>query len=252
MAKRESPPPFEIMRGGPAPGTPGTPGKSGNSEKAVGLPRKPRDADGPASYGWFNWGLDLRQPVVLRLPIAVLVAVLVLLILTVLGAYWVGQRVGDAAARGELADMQRTLPTGGRGQTGGLVPAGGSGASGASGDLSTGGASGTGAGTGQLPDNLADPRVIGMNYFILARYPREEALRLVAFLRQNGVASMALPTDNARLYLVVDRQGFTPEQVRGEAYEQRMQELKRLGRLWKSAHNGPSDLSDLYGRKHTG
>jgi len=225
------------MRGGSAPG--GSSGSGGARQQGGSAERS------DAWPSWLDWASGLRRPVAVRVPMGLLIAVGVLLVLLLVAAYWVGAELGDAAARSELADQQRVLPAnGGRGQTTGLISAGGS-------DGVSGGGDASGN-SGSQADRLADPRVIGMNYLILARYPREEALRLVSFLRQHGVASMVLPTDNAGLYLVTDRQGFTPEQVRSEVYEQRKAELKRLGRLWKSAHDGPTDLSDLYGQKYRG
>jgi len=232
MSKRESPPPFEIMRVG--------------SKPAASGPTSGRDE--PSGWpGWLDWASGLRRPVVMRLPMGLMIVVLVGLLLVVMLAYWVGQQMGQAAARAELNEAQRVLPTsGGRGGTGGLISVDGQPIGGGN-SATNGGTNGADPGSSSM-----DPRVIGMNYLILARYPREEALRLVGFLREHGVASMVVPTDNAGLYLVVDRQGFTPEQVRNEAYEQRKQELKRLGRLWKSARDGPTDLSDLYGQKYRG
>lgn len=97
-----------------------------------------------------------------------------------------------------------------------------------------------------------DPRTPGLNYFVLAHYPRDEAVRLVEFLRGGGVEAAAIKWHNEGLFQVVALRGFSREELNGEGRKDFERRLRQLGQQWKSASRGANDLGDLYPAKYVG
>lgn len=200
---------------------------------------------------------DAGVPVVVRVPrgFAVLICVGVLGLIVL--SYWVGYSRGRSAAEAELAEevaeLERAVGRAPRLAGGRLdlaVP-----------DLATRGAgdeafSGRSGGIGRAGDAGGSGASVlrpGLNYLVLARYPRKEAERLSAFLSSRGVETAVVPTDNGEFFHVVGLRGFTTEEYRsGEqaAYERMM---KQLGRDWKAFNAGRGhNLSDMYWKLYTG
>ncbi len=100
------------------------------------------------------------------------------------------------------------------------------------------------------PTAGGDPRVSGLNYYIVARYDAPTAERAAEFLTRHGLAAGAFPDNNPRLYLVVVLRGFPGGELDSAEARQVRQEIARLGRLWKGEERGPSDFSDAYPAKH--
>lgn len=98
------------------------------------------------------------------------------------------------------------------------------------------------ASTGRLVD--------GMNYYILARLSPDEAHRAATFLRANGLDVGVFRTDNPRFREVIAMRGFAagsgPDGVFGEESNRLKSEIRRVGRLYKSQQNGPTDFNDVY------
>jgi hypothetical protein len=94
-----------------------------------------------------------------------------------------------------------------------------------------------------------DPRIPGNNYLVLAEYTSLEAARLQQFLAAQQVETILVPRNNG-LFHVVDLRGFAPGAVGGAEYQQYVNRLKQLGRVWKQSHRGPADLSDLWPQKY--
>jgi hypothetical protein len=185
------------------------------------------------------------EPWILRLPrgVAVLVG-LAILVLIVLG-YWVGYSRGLAARPVDELNMvgpdrshripQITTSTGGisAGQTSPPAPA-----------------------TPDLPAVRSDPRVAGLNYLILARYPETDAQKLAEFLATLGVETVLDPVDNGRsVHVVAVDRGFTSLEVRSnsdtlQSYERQM---RAHGRAWKRHNNNRGDaLETMYLGKYEG
>lgn len=262
--------PFEVMRGGDA-------------RKAIGeSPSPTRSVSGGAGRGEAGERGSMldrwRSPVVLRLPRGTIVALLVLAVGLIGLAYWVGQSMGYSSAvarlRQSAGDRPWSYPAGattpGGAATGGAASAPGGEASQTPGSdaptaaRATGGLSAVAAQTTggvNQPDGpvdasatalSSDTRQSGLNYLVLATYPPEEAQRLRRFLAAHGVAAAAVSVNNGRFFLVVDLVGFTAEDLRTPAYEQRRMLIRRLGELWRKQERGPSDLSDMWPQKYRG
>ena len=99
-----------------------------------------------------------------------------------------------------------------------------------------------------------DPRELGMNYFVLAHYPRAEAERLVRFLGAQGVAAAAYRPENKQFFQVVALKGFSRSEVSGPGPTAFRQRLHRLGRMWVAKHKGAEDFSQsgIYLAKYKG
>lgn len=236
MSPRDNIPPYEIMRrrageDAPAPVRAPVPG----SGAAGGLWQRLRD-----------WWPAADEPLNLRIPRGVAVAVLIgglgLLIL----AYWVGHSRGTAKAR--AAHEQRvedhrgiygsrpapSLPydpdsSKNAGQTGASA-------------VDNGGIS-----SAAPPRIGGDPRKPGDNYVVLLTTTPDEADRLIRFLKPYGVEAIAVSSNNKRFDSVVALRGFPGSEKGSDAWNEYLETLKRIGREWKRFNgNKGSDLSDMY------
>ena len=100
--------------------------------------------------------------------------------------------------------------------------------------------------------NVPSKRTKGLNYLMMTTFPpkapdnggehQKEAERLIRYLRQQAVAATIEITDNG-LLRVVDLKGFRDDQMAGEKYNAHKNKLNRLGRIWKSEHNGAREFS---------
>ncbi|MHC4976932.1 MAG: hypothetical protein ACYTF7_10065 [Planctomycetota bacterium] len=107
-----------------------------------------------------------------------------------------------------------------------------------------GGASLTEAIVAIAPDT--DPRVPGMNYYIIARDLPDEAVRAATYLRQNGIQASALPTGRPDRKLVVAMEAFASGQTSSQVARDLKASIQEAGRLWKRDHRGTTDFSDCY------
>lgn len=95
-------------------------------------------------------------------------------------------------------------------------------------------------------EGSGDPRVEGLNYFHVARVFEEEANQIASFLNANGVAAAVVPSNNARLRIVVASQGYPRGEIYGAEANALKAEIRRLGRLYKAQENGSTDFSGMY------
>jgi type II secretory pathway pseudopilin PulG len=235
--RRDSMAPYEIM---------GTRGGNGSPAPASDEPIEPRR----------HWTQSVRDlwdagvPVVVRVPrgFAVLICVGVLALMVL--AYWVGFTRGQAALRHAHAEQIAALD-----RAAGRIPGAGRLVEVPTPDL-TAGPQGDGGRAVEAQDRasaVGDPRQPGLNYLILARYPREEADRLARFLAGRGVETAVIPTDNARFFHVVGLRGFTTDQYRAGVQAAYERQMRQLGRDWQASNAGRGhNLSDMYWRLYTG
>jgi hypothetical protein len=229
LSKRGKTPPYEVMaRLGKGAGRVGAPAQSSTPEPEViskapaktVTPPPPASEEAPAEPAEGLWS-QTQRPVVLRLPqgmILVLVAGLVALILL-------------AQARVIEGTHQPGLLDGSSQQVNPIYPP-----EALESDP-----------TNQPPVSEPQP---GLNYYVVATYPLEDAERLVDFLAANGVEAMILPHHNKELFYVMDLKGFERGQLSGDDYRKRAELLRKLGRTWKDKERGPTNLSDLWPLKY--
>jgi len=205
---------------------------------------------GPAA--WWAWS-RAGVPITLRVPRGVAIVVLVGVIGLLVLAYWVGYERGGAAASRQAQAMD-TGPTGPRDAPPAPASNRGAGASDAADTGSPAGENPTGPTGRDAAGPAADPRAVGLNYFIVARRRPPDARKLADFLeQQGGVETYVDPLDNGySLIWVVDR-GFRADELGSEAYNAFQRRLRELGRAWKRHNDGKgADLGDMYVRKYKG
>jgi len=96
-------------------------------------------------------------------------------------------------------------------------------------------------------DGVADPRERGRNYFMLAtNYPWDEAERAALFLGRNGVGTVVYPSNRSDRWNLSTRQGFEGGTFRDAEAQALVDEIKRLGRQYRSDERGATDFDDLY------
>lgn len=118
--------------------------------------------------------------------------------------------------------------------------------------------------TGSGPDGSLSPsgavsdargsRQPGLNYFRLMLVPddyRTDAERAQAFLVSHGIDSQLISVKNGRFWKLVVLHGFSSPRT-DPAAQALNDQLRRLGRLWKSEHKGATDWADLYPEKYLG
>jgi hypothetical protein len=90
-----------------------------------------------------------------------------------------------------------------------------------------------------MQKGTGEPRLEGINYFILAHYPEADAERLTRFLWEQGVEAAAIRGEGQKLFQVVALRGFIREELDSPSRQQFEQALKQLGHVWSNQKLGP-------------
>ncbi len=96
------------------------------------------------------------------------------------------------------------------------------------------------SGPGQV---LSDPRVEGLNYFILIHTQRDNAVELARFCRQGGVEAYAVPVKNGVLYRVLMLPGYAAGDRSSEPVRALEQRIAEVIRKWKLQVNPRDELA---------
>ena len=96
------------------------------------------------------------------------------------------------------------------------------------------------SGPGQV---LSDPRVEGLNYFILIHTQRDNAVQLARFCRQGGVEAYAVPVKNGVLYRVLMLPGYAAGDRSSEPVRELEQRIVEVIRKWKLQVNPRDELA---------
>lgn len=100
-----------------------------------------------------------------------------------------------------------------------------------------------------------DPRVVGLNYYILASGMNKDGAQKIAdFLTENGLQSAAAidppasGSNNPGSYIVFVNRGIKPEEYKTRAASRTDVETQaaRLGKVWKADHKGKTDFSGAF------
>jgi hypothetical protein len=239
---RDQIPPYEIM----APRQ-GASSPSGLRSRRSGSSWEAGEAGVESSSSFWH---AASKPLVLRVPRGLGVLILIAALGVMVMAYWVGHNRGQAAGSRQLEhQLNQLLPRPGLpSPPDGALVGGMSGAS-------EGALAGSGEG-GQALKVLvgeSDPRQVGHNYLILARYPIDEAQRLVKFLTTHQLDAFIVPSNNTRLVRVVAARGFPSGQWQTQDRSDYENQLRRAGRQWQTEDKGRGiDLSGMYGEKYKG
>lgn len=233
--RRDNTPPFEIM------------GSRPSSPQAPGHGPRPGGGLGAGIGGFFGsladaWHRSASEPMTLRVPRGMALALMAGLLGLLILAYWVGHSRGGSAAEQRVTETYRGALEGD-----GRVPPDRPGTDSAASD-----ASDAIPGANQAVSARRDTRVRGSNYLILAMSPQNEAKLLQTFLKEREVDVLIGPRNNKGLCQVIALRGFTPEQYRDTDENERfMTHMRGLGRKWKSANQSKGDdLSSMYYQKY--
>ena len=242
MAKRRGPALYELVRVRPR----GGPFAEGTPQYA---PREdePEDQSG-------TWWMGSR---IIRLPVGYVFLAIGLGIVLLFGGYFVGYQVRDREISGERTRDARADLDGISDPTLDNVPPqpglldGLNGRGGAENRASEAqNAGGARPNPYLIDDWMDDPRTSGMNYFIVATQPPEEADRAAEFLAERGLEVVRLPVDNGGLAMVVVLEGFAPGETTSSRKRQLEARIKRLGREYQRDHGGGTDFESAYLRKY--
>lgn len=178
-----------------------------------------------------------------RLPTGVVALAVAACVALVTVAYVVGYGIGKSA--GERESMQAPVPPlvdplAGSASLPALPVVGGAQ------PASAQPAGTTPPGLGMTPFTGDDPRLSGLNYFILATTDPSGATEMVEFCRANGLDAHIGGGHNGRLRQVVVLPGF-PSDGRGSPEIKALEaKIKQVGAQWKALRRGNSDFRDYY------
>ncbi|MEM9082378.1 MAG: hypothetical protein AAGB34_02195 [Planctomycetota bacterium] len=96
----------------------------------------------------------------------------------------------------------------------------------------------------------SDPRVDGMNYFVVVHLSRGEAEKVAQFLVENGISAARLSVNSRGLADVVALRGFASGTLSDPPRMRLERQLKALGRDYDS-QGGATDFESLYLKKFT-
>ena len=224
--RRDNTPPFEIM------------GSRSKPSQGSGGGSKPSSAFGVGFSGVLRsitdaWRRSASEPLTLRVPRGMALALIGGLLGLLILSYWVGYGRGHSAMKKEFEQIYPSDYA-----EGGYAPP----------DRGSEGGVGTqnqGSGDQSINSKLQDPRRLDFNYLCVARYPQREAERLKRFLEGRGVEVFVTPSNNEGLCQVIVLKGFKADEA--DARERFRAECLALGREWKAFNNGRGDdLSTMY------
>lgn len=241
-------PPYEVM------GTSLRSGKAAFRDTAMTEGTKTEDT---ADERAVDWQARLRRPVVLRIPRGFAILIGLTALGLVLLSYWVGHHRGyeaagdafDADLDAEVRMLRHSAILSGVRGDGENIPM----TSDASGASTLKGAHPHAA----IRTGSRDPRVEGLNYFVLARDSRPRAEMLLQFLWQHGVDAVAVRYDNdrdRRFGIIALDHGFSKQEILGPQYQDYLNKLDRLGRLWEATYPWAKSFDKLgmYPAKYVG
>ena len=171
----------------------------------------------------------------------------------VIGAYLFGYSAGERSTRARLGQLASEevdrLANANDPATEPVVTVPASGLPPKSGNLAGGSPDGNAETSANPVSPTGDPRIDGLNYFVLAQVPAANADRMVAFCRERDLDAHSVPDDTGGLRFVIVTPGFPAGERRSEPVLRLEAKIRSVGLQWKSAARGNRDFSDFYPRK---
>ncbi len=238
MRRRNSPSPYEVMTSPQYADDKPTDDPVAAHPRSVAAPPPETIEHGVGTAGWWaSWWGQTQHPVVLRLPKGQAALLGLVFFLMILLAYWVGVMRGYRSGQREPS-LQSVIATEALPDTRSSSPPVALPDDPATRDRPT-----RAAHLGDFSPVArvqSDPRQVGLNYFVLAHYPKEDAHRLVQFLANEGVPAAGFGKHGKNRYQVVALEGFHKDELDSSDYNQYKQKLLRLGHVWHSRGLGPN------------
>ena len=241
-------------------------GQDAGQGEATAKPAAGAGQGGPGSRVG-QWATAAATPMVLRVPRGLAVAALAGVIGLLVLAYWVGYVQGGAGGErtSSVASADGLKPPPpealrGMGQDGRDTTAGLNGQAGQARPSRDGATRQSPAGPPSGSDQPAADRQPGLNYFIVATWPREAARSLAAFIQQQGLATSLVSRDNGRFAVVITEPAFAlePEDTADASpvRRQREQQLADVLEAWNAQEDLPGgynvDPEDMFLKKYRG
>lgn len=194
------------------------------------------------------------SPRIIRLPVGYVYVGLAVVVLLIVGSYFVGVSRGrqqalapveaDGSERPQISDP--TLDSPPQVLQGNQRPLGDTGSSKAAGGGNPAGSTPPPGPGGRTLDR--DTRQAGLNYIIVERFEPDEAWAVKEFLKRNGIDVLILRDNNPALLQVVTAEGFRGWST-NTAAQALDRKLEQLGREWKARGNGTKDFSQRLAKR---
>ncbi len=194
------------------------------------------------------------SPRIIRLPIGYIYVGLAVVVLLIVGSYFVGVSRGrqqalapveDSGTRLPIDDPTLNQPSPGESGAGNAQPPGNT-SPGEANRTNNATPQGNPAPVGPTGRTLdRDTRQSGLNYIIVERFEPGEAWAVKEFLKRNGIDVLVLADNNRSLLQVVTAQGFKGWQT-DSAAQALHKKLQRLGDQWKAREGGSKDFSQSF------
>ncbi len=94
-----------------------------------------------------------------------------------------------------------------------------------------------------------DPRVPGLNYYIAARLPPENAAQAAEYLASRGVPALRVLPDDDKMCKVVVLRGFDAASLKSEEAGRLREQVLSIGRDFKIIERGGDDFASMYAEK---
>ena len=229
MPKRDSTPPYEIMRSRSA-----APGSGASGDSGVSEPVQRQEESIPRPPGRAPWWVGSASPLVLRVPRGIAILSVAGLLLVIVVAYMVGSIRGAAAAKPDPIEAglgERTGPNGffvspeddfDREEV-------------------------------EVPEDalLVERREPGLNYMQLITSTREDCEKLARFFGARGVAIQLVPVHNKGLWVAYAvKRGYRSDEMGSESRQRYEDMLRSIGRQYKQS--GGVDLSTMLFNRYDG
>lgn len=192
------------------------------------------------------------SPRIIRLPIGYIYVALAVVVVAIVGSYFVGvsrgrqqalQPVEDAGNQPPINDPTLNAGNGGGSNLGTSPPLDNR-------KVTPNPAPGNNPGPTANPGPTTpgrrtldrDTRQAGLNYIIIERFEPDEAWAVKEFLKRNGIDVLVLKDNNPALLQVVTAEGFRGWSSNAAAQALDLK-LEQLGRQWRSRERGSKDFS---------
>ncbi|MDA1008199.1 MAG: hypothetical protein O2800_04235 [Planctomycetota bacterium] len=102
------------------------------------------------------------------------------------------------------------------------------------------------------PQTVAEPRVSGLNYIVIASVEPERVAGIISFLTSKGLDAHATRWDTGRLLQIFVLPGYAKGESASATVRALEKKIDDVGRQWKATAQGNEDFRSRYARKYVG
>jgi hypothetical protein len=96
----------------------------------------------------------------------------------------------------------------------------------------------------------ADPRLPGLNYFVLATVAETNARTIAEYCRSQGLDAHVVQGNNSRFFEVIVLPGFPATERSGPVVKELEARIRRAGVRYKAESRQNPDFGDMYHKLH--